>query len=134
MKIKLDENMPAALAQRLAKLGHEVNTVLEEGIGGSSDEVVWETVQDEGRFPITQDLDLSDLRRYAPGTHNGVMLVRLRRPGRLALRDRVEAAFRSEDASRWPRCFVVLTENKLRVRRPRGSQGSGEGSGSGLES
>ncbi len=119
MNIKLDENMPAALAQRLAKLGHEVNTVLEEGIGGSSDEVVWETVQEEGRFLITQDLDFSDLRRYTPGTHHGLMLVRLRNPGRLALRDRVEAAFQNEDVSRWQRCFVVLTENKLRVRRPK---------------
>ena len=37
MKIKLDENLPIRAAQRLRGLGHDVDTVLEEGLGGRSD-------------------------------------------------------------------------------------------------
>jgi hypothetical protein len=66
----------------------------------------------------TQDLDFSDLRRFAPGTHHGLMIVRLRAPSRLALAGRIAEAFRAEAAASWSRCFVLLTDTKLRLHRP----------------
>ena len=118
MKIKLDENMPTTLAAALRKLGHDADTVPQEGIAGRDDLCVWEAAQEAGRFLITQDLDFSDVRRYKPGTHHGLLLVRLRKPGRRALTARVRAAFEREDVAGWSGCFVVLTESKIRVRRP----------------
>ena len=59
MKIKLDENLPAALAKRLRGLGHDVETVREEGLEGKKDDRIWISAQSEGRFLITQDLDLT---------------------------------------------------------------------------
>jgi len=118
MKIKLDENLPTLLAAALSRLGHEVDTVPQEGLGGSDDRRVWKAAQATGRFLITQDLDFSDVRRYRPGTHHGLLLVRLRKPGRTALLSYVSAALKAEDVSSWDGCFVVLTERKLRVRRP----------------
>lgn len=118
MKIKLDENLPEALALRLAARGHDVETVRQEGLAGLDDPPVWNAAQREARFFITQDLDFSDARRFAPGTHTGIMLVRLVSPSRSALIDRVDAAFISHDANQWTRCVVVVTEGKVRVRRP----------------
>lgn len=66
---------------------------------------------------ITQDLDFSDVRRFAPGTHHGLILVRLDVPGRLALIDRIVEAFGAGDADSWERAFVVVTDRKVRVRR-----------------
>ncbi len=43
--------------------------------------------QTEERFLITQDLDFSDMRRYGPGTHAGLLLVRIGQPGRQVLGD-----------------------------------------------
>ena len=40
MRIKLDENLPAGLVPLLTVLGHEVDTVPAEGIGGEDDDVV----------------------------------------------------------------------------------------------
>jgi len=37
MKIKLDENLPAALAQALRGFGHDTDTVPEEGLAGFVD-------------------------------------------------------------------------------------------------
>jgi hypothetical protein len=37
------------------------------------------TLQAHGRVFITQDLDFSDARKYVPGTHHGLLLVRLPR-------------------------------------------------------
>jgi hypothetical protein len=33
--------------------------------------------QRAGRFLVTQDLDFSDVRRFEPGSHHGLLLVRL---------------------------------------------------------
>ena len=119
MRIKLDENLPSRLARRLTALGHDVQTAGEEGIAGNVDAVIWEVAQREARFPVTQDMDFSDTRRFAPGSHCGILLIRLRTPSRRALIKRVEDLFREEDVSSWPRCFIVATERKVRVRRPR---------------
>jgi len=118
MKIKLDENMPAALGSILLGLGHDADTVPQEGLRGSDDSAVWRAAQEADRFLVTQDLDFSDLRRYQPGSHAGLLLVRLREPGRSALALRVRAAFEGEDVESWRGCFVVLTDHKVRVRRP----------------
>ncbi|HUU12285.1 MAG TPA: DUF5615 family PIN-like protein [Terriglobia bacterium] len=118
MRIKLDENLPSRLASRLAAMGHDVQTVAEEGIAGSNDPVIWQVAQREARFLITQDLDFSDVKRFAPGSHYGILLIRLRTPSRRALIARVEDLFRVEDVDQWPKCFVVATERKVRVRRP----------------
>ncbi|MGA1988201.1 MAG: DUF5615 family PIN-like protein [Candidatus Sulfotelmatobacter sp.] len=75
MKIKLDENLPVSLTLILSSLQHDVHTVAEENLSGSSDREVWEAAQRDARFLITQDLDFSDLRRFAPGTHCGILLV-----------------------------------------------------------
>jgi len=87
MRIKLDENIPRRLVEALTLLGHDVDTVEEERLTGSADPVVWAAAQREGRFLIPQDLDFSDVRRYQPGTHHGLLLVRLQAPGRNALID-----------------------------------------------
>jgi predicted nuclease of predicted toxin-antitoxin system len=118
MKIKLDENLPSFLAPRLAAMSHDVHTVVEEGIAGKPDPIVWQVAQSEGRFLITQDMDFSDARRLVPGTHHGILLLRLRNPSWRALVARVVDLFAQEDVTKWAKCFVVATESKVRVRRP----------------
>lgn len=118
MRLKLDENLPVSLVTTLAALGHDVDTVPDERIAGCDDAVVWQYAQSGSRFLVTQDLDFSDIRRYAPGTHSGVLLVRLPQPGRAALSERVAALFEVEDVESWKGCLVTATSRKVRVRRP----------------
>jgi predicted nuclease of predicted toxin-antitoxin system len=118
MKIKLDENLPEALAGSLENLGHEVHTVVGEGLKGRNDRVIWDAAQAESRFLITQDLDFSDIHKFAPGTHAGILLVRLHQPSRANLIATVENIFRTENVEQWSGCFVIATERKTRVVRP----------------
>ena len=118
MKIKLDENLPDRLVAVLARLGHNVDTVRTEQLTGRADPDVWSAAQAAQRFLITQDLDFSDVRRYTPGTHAGLLLVRLTRPGRNALFERVSTVFQTEKIEDWTGCLVVATEQKIRIRRP----------------
>jgi predicted nuclease of predicted toxin-antitoxin system len=120
MKIKLDENLPVDVVPDLAKLGHDVHTPQDEGLLGREDTAIWLAAQNEQRFLITQDLDFSDVRRFAPGTHQGLLLIRLRQRKRRALIERVLTLFREQPVNDWAGCFVVATDRKVRVRRPSG--------------
>jgi predicted nuclease of predicted toxin-antitoxin system len=124
MKIKLDENLPYRLAAVLNDLGHDVHTLHGESLLGRADTEIWETAQKESRFLITQDLDFSDLRRFAPGSHHGILLVRLRSSKRRDLIQRIGELFRNEDVSEWAGCFVVATASKIRVIKPGSKQDS----------
>lgn len=120
MRIKLDENIAASAAVRLTALGHDVHTVIEEELSGRVDSEVWAAAQLEERFLVTQDLDFSDKRRFAAGSHAGVLLVRLPDAEQWRISDYLVAWLSTPDASTWERCFVVATPNKVRVRRPPG--------------
>lgn len=118
MKIKLDENIPTDLVAVLAQLGHEVDTVPQEGLAGAMDSIIWQVAQKERRFLITQDLDFSNITQFAPGTHAGILLVRLNHPARKLLTQKVQAIFQMELVEDWIGCLVVVTESKIRIRRP----------------
>jgi len=117
MKAKLDENLQLQIASRLRMHGHDVHTMADEGLSGCADLDLWEAAQRERRALITQDLDFSDERRFVPGTHFGILLIRLRSASRLSLVERVSEIFQYEDVDSWAGCFVVVTEQKVRVRR-----------------
>ncbi len=116
MKIKLDENLPTDLVSVLQRLGHDVDTVPQENLTGSNDSKIWKATQAAGRFLITQDMDFSDSRKYKPGTHCGLLLLRLMDPSRQNLLNRISAVF-DETAKDWGGCNVVVTDKKTRVVR-----------------
>lgn len=118
MKLKLDENLPGSARVRLAALGFDVDTVVDEGLGGKSDDDVWRAAQAEGRFFITLDLDFSDIRRFAPGTHAGLMLVRLPDDEQPRSADYVVASFSLPEARSWTGAVVVVSPAKIRVLAP----------------
>lgn len=119
MKIKVDENLPAAVANVLRALNHDVATTIEEELVGRPDEEIWTAAQRERRFLITQDLGFSDLRRFPPGTHAGILLLRLSNPSRRRLAARVDDLFRKQPVETWTGWYLVATEQKLRVIQPR---------------
>lgn len=124
MNIKLDENLPLQLAALLKDLGHDADTTHDEGLTGHSDREIWEAAQRQSRFLITQDLDFSDSRKFTPGSHHGILLLRLHFPNRRSLVGRVLQIFQKESVGEWSGCFVVATERKVRVLKPPRRAGS----------
>ena len=99
-------------------MGHDVETVLEEGLGGQGDETVWQAAQSEARFLITQDLDFSDMRQFAPGTHHGILLVRLSDLEQPRIAEFLDAWFSMGQVDSWAGAFVVASSRKVRAVRP----------------
>jgi predicted nuclease of predicted toxin-antitoxin system len=75
-RFKLDENLPHDAETLLNEAGHDVETVLTEGLGGSSDPAVYETSKLEDRILVTLDLDFADIRLYPPSSHPGIWVLR----------------------------------------------------------
>jgi predicted nuclease of predicted toxin-antitoxin system len=88
-----------------------------EGLKGAKDDVLWPAVQKAERFLITKDLGFSDARRYAPGTHRGILLFRLSDDRSRVVAQLLEFVFRSEAVEAWGGCLVIVTDHKVRVRR-----------------
>ena len=50
MKFKIDENLPGELCHDLAQLGHEAQTVFDEGLTGAADRVIVASANRERRI------------------------------------------------------------------------------------
>ena len=102
----------------LQNCGHDCDRVTDENLSSASDDRVWEEVCLEKRFFITLDLDFSDIRKFPPGSHPGVLLLRPRSRSAhyvLTLLTRVVNNYSLES---FQGCLVVADEITTRIRRP----------------
>jgi predicted nuclease of predicted toxin-antitoxin system len=76
MRFKVDENLPAAVAERLQQAQHDAHTILDEQLGGHPDSDVAQVCLDERRALVTLDLDFSNIRQYPPEDYPGIIVLR----------------------------------------------------------
>jgi predicted nuclease of predicted toxin-antitoxin system len=118
MRILLDENLPTDLIEVLRALGHDVEHVSSRNLSGHPDPDIRVLADSEDRLLITQDIRFADVRDFAAGEHAGLILLRLKEPGLRAILEKLRSAFETNDVESWRGCFVVVSDFKLRVRRP----------------
>jgi predicted nuclease of predicted toxin-antitoxin system len=82
VKFKIDENLPAEIAADLNAAGHEADTVADQGLAGTADDVILSRIQSEGRALFTMDKGMADVRVYPPQQYSGIVLFRPRTAGR----------------------------------------------------
>lgn len=117
MRFKIDENLPVELAARLQAAGYEVDTVLQEGLSGQSDEVLFSYCQQEQRVLLTMDRGFGDMRRYGLGRHAGIIVLRPVRQDRhafVALLEQVLPLLKTHEVggSIW-----IVEWGRVRIRR-----------------
>ncbi|MDP5339378.1 MAG: DUF5615 family PIN-like protein [Nodularia sp. (in: cyanobacteria)] len=116
--VKLDENMAQKHVEFLQQSGYGADRVTDEGLSGAKDEVAWQQVCAEDRFFITLDLDFSDVRRFPPGTHPGILLLRSRNRSRQAVLEILTRVVNEQSLVALKGCLVVADEIQTRIRRP----------------
>ena len=116
MKIKLDENLPVELANDFRMLGHDADTVYDEGLGGAEDRAVLNAALENGRVLFTLDKGIADLQRYPTSHHAGVVLFRPEKSGRGAViafvRERLPDLLALDLANR----LTVVGPSRIRLR------------------
>lgn len=118
MKLKLDESLPLDARAAAEAAGHEVASVVDEGLGGASDPDVLQAAVHEDRLLVTLDRGFGDVRRYPPGTHQGVVVLRMDNQQPSAVVQALAGFLKSQDLDDLRGCIVVVRGNVLRVRRP----------------
>lgn len=116
VRFKLDENLPAEMADLFNRAGHDAVTVLDEQLGGVSDPDLATVCLQERRAIVTLDSDFSDIRTYRPSAYSGIVVFRLDNQTRDHLLQ-VGARFldrlstNSLDGQLW-----IVEESRIRVR------------------
>lgn len=120
MRLKLDENIGHAIRALLAEAGHDVDTVVDEHLGGASDDAVLRAAVSEGRALVTFDVGFANPFRYDPASTAGIAVLRLpKRPTAIeiaAVVDRLVAALRQADLE--GHLWVVRTDRARSYRPP----------------
>lgn len=118
-RAKIDENLPRQIADLLIARGHDAATVVGQGWQGAADDVLWPRIQSEGRWLITADKGFADLRRYPPGSHAGVILLRSQEESRRAYLELAAIALDGIKLDDLAGGIVVVSYQGVRIRRAR---------------
>ena len=76
MKLKLDENLGRRGRDLLAAAGHDVCSLVEEGLCSATDAQVAAQCRLEQRGIVTLDLDFANPLRFAPADYPGIAVLR----------------------------------------------------------
>ena len=76
MKFKLDENLGSRTVALFDEFGHEVETVSQEKLNGTSDTILYTVSQSEGRCLVTHIWIFGDVIRFPPGNSHGIAVLR----------------------------------------------------------
>lgn len=120
--VKVDENLGQMHVEFLRQAGYTADRVHDEGLSGADDRVVWQRALAEGRLFITLDLDFADVRRFSPGSHPGILLLRPRSRSRDAVLEILKQVVREHPLDTLKGCFAVADVSHTRIRRPSTSE------------
>jgi predicted nuclease of predicted toxin-antitoxin system len=117
VRIKVDENIGCSGVELLRRAGHDVMTVAEQGLGGSTDQRIFDVCVAEHRTLITLDRGFGHVSRFPPKQTVGLVILELGGPASLRglhnrLRDFLAlAAARSVNGEFW-----IVEPGRVRVR------------------
>lgn len=116
LRFKLDENIPGEAVALLREAGHEVRTILDQGLGGRPDGDVSRACRDEARVLVTLDVDFGDIRTYPPADHAGIWVLRPTTQSVDAIRDLIRRALALTANEQVSRRLWVIEPSRLRIK------------------
>lgn len=110
MKVLVDENIPTMCVDYLRTQGHDVVDVRGTREEGLSDDALWKKAQRDKALLITTDRGFARRRSAA---HSGILVVRLRRPNRRLITQRVIEAMQLFRPEEWANLLVIMRDTVL---------------------
>lgn len=116
--VKRGEDLAPNVGEPLRRAGYDVATVVGQSWAGVGDRELLDRVGREGRFLVTADNGFGDVRRYPPGSHAGILLLRLERERIVEFRDLIESVIAKHDLADLRGAVIVASTRSVRLRRP----------------
>lgn len=115
----VDESLPRVVTRELRAAGHDVTDVRDAGLRGAPDDSVFARALLERRILISGDVDFANTLRFPPGTHGGIVVLRL--PNDWVPAARAERALRAlgdvlSDLEQG--ALVIVDAKRVRLLRP----------------
>ena len=82
MKFKIDENLPIEIIDEIRSLGHEADSIIDEGLKGFADTEILAAAKTSRRILLTMDKGIASVRVHPPEQFEGIVLFRPKRAGR----------------------------------------------------
>ncbi len=118
IRFKLDENLPVQAVDTLRKAGHDVRTVLEQGLGGAADRAIFEACAAERRVLVTLDLDFADIRRQGVAESPGMLVIRVGRQDVGTVCAALVSALPDVERESLQGSIWIIEPHRVRVWRP----------------
>jgi predicted nuclease of predicted toxin-antitoxin system len=117
VRVKLDENVSVRAKALFVAAGHDAESVIDEGMPGVRDEELLAVCAREERVLVTFDVGFGDVRAHPPGTHAGVVLLRLRDQQPAATFEVLRSLLAAHDLVAFAGSLAVVTDENVRIRR-----------------
>lgn len=121
MQVKLDEDLSPLVTDPLRAAGYDIATVAGQGWSGLPDAELWSHICRQNEFFITADKGFGDIRRYAPATHPGILLLRPDRESIVSFRSLVSDVPARHSLANLVGQTTVASPRGVRIRRARRS-------------
>ena len=116
MKFKIDENLPADVAELLKQSGYDAVTVLDQQLTGTGDFELVSLCCKEDRALITLDIDFADIRTYPPQKFPGLIVLHLYRQDKPHVLEIIRRLVETLSAEQLDRRLWIVEEDRLRIR------------------
>ena len=117
MRFIVDENVPPKIKRFLIEKGFDVVDVWDTGLEGKSDDQIMAYARQEKRAVVTFDKHFSDIVKYPPNLHYGVIRIRIHPPILSDIIWSLESFFSHFGKQNLRKTLVVLEKSGYRIRR-----------------
>jgi len=117
MRILLDEDVYAITGRFLRDLNHDVMSVQEIGLSGSSDEVILNSAMEKSAVLVTRDRDFGHLV-FVKGLGPGVIYLRMLPSTLIAVHEELRRVLERYEKDELEKSFIVIEPGGHRFRRP----------------
>lgn len=124
MRFKVDESLHVEVADLLRGQGHDALTVFDQGLRGRGDHDIADMCRSENRVLLSLDLDFSNILMYPPENYPGLIVLRLRKKSRAAVRRVATRVINHLNKETLAGRLWVVDEHRIRIHRV--GEGHGE--------
>ena len=112
MRFLLDENVRAEIGAWLRTAGHDVVHVPP----GLPDAAIFRLAQEQHRILVTHDAKFANILRYPPGTHGGIIRLKIHPPSVAITLHSLEALLAQVPGTAFAHTLYVLEKDGFRKR------------------